>query len=852
MSGGKLFFASGASALAMLVAAPSALAQETEVIIVTAQKREQALQDVSAAVSAVSADRLASAHISNIEDLQVIVPNIYFGNDFNMAKTFIRGVGANTSTTGSETGVALHVDGAFVARAEAQLTSLFDLERIEVLRGPQGTLYGRNAVGGSINFITAKPTEEFEAYGRVTVGNHRRIDGEGAVSGKITETLLGRVAFKSENRNGFGINPVTGNDVDDLKRTMARVHLNWVPSDVFDILFSGEYYSQNDASRALKFRRAAFPGLARLPNLGELTNPAPMLSGPAVAPRDLASEFDPATETETWSGTVTTNWQATENITLTNISNFREIIGFITQDLDLSATVNSFAATGSVARNSTIQRRDIKSRQFSTEQQFKWASEHFDAVVGFFYFNEKQDPVDTVDSGPVLGQPHLVAKLAAGPYVFNPTDVPFVPSLEYALFLCNSGKYLGDGTTLGVPPPKRVCIKTHLTNRSWAAFGQGNLNLGLFSDALDAFAIKFGARYSDEKVTAQSPSIIFAGQGVGPAPILLTTGAGNFNARTFDNFSPEGGIEFAPTEDLLFYYTYSRGFKAGAGENNQGPGATAPVPFRSIIVDPEIIVNHEAGLKSEWFDNRLLVNIAGFTYDLRGQQINKTLSGGPAGFGTIFENAAQTSAKGVELDFTALLTDRFRIGGSVNWLDSKYTDFLTIDPLVPQNVTTLPGVPPGTPAGVCPTLTDPPITWPTACLPFGGIADPNAGTIQLAGNPTRNSPKWSMAFHAEFDIPLNGFVGLDGMLTPMVDVTYKSDVFFTEFNRLLEGQPSYTLVDANLRFVSGNERITADLFVKNVSDKLVASSTFQLATARVIGVTYMPPRTYGFSLGYRF
>ena len=100
------------------------------------------------------------------------MPWVYFGNDFNMAKIAIRSVGSNTSTTGSETGVALHVDGAVVARAEAQLTSLFDLDRVEVLRGPQGTLYGRNAVGGSINLITAKPTEEFSGYGRLTYGDY--------------------------------------------------------------------------------------------------------------------------------------------------------------------------------------------------------------------------------------------------------------------------------------------------------------------------------------------------------------------------------------------------------------------------------------------------------------------------------------------------------------------------------------------------------------------------------------------------------------------------------------------------------------------------------------------------------
>jgi iron complex outermembrane receptor protein len=241
MNRGKLFLATSvsASALFALLSTPLAAQDErpaqvgVETMIVTAQKREQELQDVSASVSAVSADRLQSAQIHNIEDLQVLVPNIQLGADFHMAKTFVRGVGLNTVTTGSETGVAMHADGVFIARSEAQLTSFFDLERVEVLRGPQGTLYGRNAVGGSINLITVKPTEDFEGYGRFTYGNYDYIVGEGAVSGALSDTLLARIAFKSENRSGFGINPATGNDVDNLSRSMARLHLNWVPTDNF-------------------------------------------------------------------------------------------------------------------------------------------------------------------------------------------------------------------------------------------------------------------------------------------------------------------------------------------------------------------------------------------------------------------------------------------------------------------------------------------------------------------------------------------------------------------------------------------------------------------------------------------
>jgi iron complex outermembrane receptor protein len=138
-------------------------ASGSEDIIVTAQKREQALSDVSLAVSAVGSERLAETNTYNIEALQTLVPSMSFGNDFNFAKLFIRGVGLSSSLPGVDPSVALHVDGMVVSLAQAQLGSMFDLERVEVLRGPQGTLYGRNATGGAVNLITAKPTSELDA-----------------------------------------------------------------------------------------------------------------------------------------------------------------------------------------------------------------------------------------------------------------------------------------------------------------------------------------------------------------------------------------------------------------------------------------------------------------------------------------------------------------------------------------------------------------------------------------------------------------------------------------------------------------------------------------------------------------
>ncbi|RYG63774.1 TonB-dependent receptor, partial [bacterium] len=344
-----------------------------EEIVVTAQKRAQSLSDVAAAVTALPGDRLVTAQVSSVQDLQTIVPSVNFGSDFNQAKIFIRGVGANTSTTGNSTAVALHVDGAVVARAEAQLTSLFDLERVEVLRGPQGTLYGRNATGGSINLITAKPTQDLTGYARMTFGNYGMLNTEGALSGGLTDKLSARIAIRSESRDGFGTNPVTGQDVDDLNRRMARLSAQYDFTDAASLLVSAEVFRQNDSSGAVHYLRASFPGVARLAPLG--------VGGYAIAPRDLATETQPGTDSDSQSYTATLRIAATDQLTFTNIANYRKFDTSLFQDLDLSA----IAGVGTAAYPTTVQERRIDSEQYSNELQVNWSGQYLNAVGGLFY-----------------------------------------------------------------------------------------------------------------------------------------------------------------------------------------------------------------------------------------------------------------------------------------------------------------------------------------------------------------------------------------------------------------------------------------------------------------------------------
>jgi iron complex outermembrane receptor protein len=808
---GLMAFASGLAFVGAAAVAPTAHAQGTvNEVVVTAQKREQSLQDVSLAVTAVGAQRLEDAHINNLQDLQLIVPSVTIGNDFNMAKIFVRGVGSNTSTTGSETGVAVHVDGAVVARAEAQLTSLFDVDRIEVLRGPQGTLYGRNATGGSINIITNKPTADFGGYGRLTYGNYNMLIAEGAVGGPISDKVLGRVAFKSEDRGGFGTNPVTGNGVDSVNRYMVRGQLMFLPSDKVDFLLSGEWFKQDDTSGALHYRRASFPGVARLPSLG--------VGGYAARPRDLASEFDPSTKTTTWAVTGTLNWRLNDNFSVTDIANYRKFDTSITQDLDLSSVINSLATTGLAT---SVQRRDVRSEQYSNELQLKYASDWLNGVLGAFYFHERQRPVDTVGLGPILGMAQNVGVLAAGPTTQDPGiagfTIPGAPSVTpaEAQFLCNVTTLGGAGFA-----PKRVCINSNLGTEAWAVFGQTVINLGHFASGLDTLSLKLGGRYSHEKRDSENPAMIIVRNGLGP--VLHFTSAGTHVEKTFSDFTPEVGLEWKPSQDLLFYYTYSEGFKSGAGENAAGS---------RTIVGPENINNHEVGLKSSWLDRRLAVNISGFSYKLYGLQTSKTINDPVAGFVTRFENAAAISAKGFEIETFAQITDNLRLSTSLSYLDSKFDDFTTADPLDPRNVSTPPNLP-----------AYDPVTNPTGFSPI---------IIQLAGNPTRNSPKWAWNIHGEYDIP-GLMLPHEGTLTLAGDVSYRANTYFTEFHRLLEGSKAYTMVDASLTYTSGDNRMTASVWGKNLGDTFRPSSTFALATGRLVGVTYMPPRTYGGTVGYKF
>ncbi|WP_156254649.1 TonB-dependent receptor [Sandarakinorhabdus oryzae] len=755
--------------VAMAQTAAADTAKDDGEIVVTAQKREQSLSDVSVSVSAVTADKLASTNTAGIEALQNLVPSISFGNDFNFAKLFIRGIGLSSSLPGVDPSVALYVDGAVVSLAQAQLGSLFDLERVEVLRGPQGTLYGRNATGGAVNLITAKPTEETRGYARLTVGGPQlNLIGEAAIGGKIAEGVLGRFAVRAIRRDGYGINEVTGNDIDNARQLSMRAHLEFKPTETVDILLTGEYHREDDRALAIKFREVSFPGVLTDANpandglsaLGQRTNLDGSQARFSTNPRNLATNFDPINNRTQYAFTGAITVEASDAVTLKSLTSYRKFDAIFFQDFDMSTYLGyALAQTGPI-RSSANHWQPVFENQFSQELQGNVDTDRFHGVFGLFYLDER-----------INAENHI------GLDVLTNTD------------------------------PFRIQFDGSLYVKTWAAYANVSYELS------DQFTIKAGGRYSWEKRRLVNNT----GIGDGPTGFLLDSvrlGIPMWDvAKSWRDFSPSLGLEYRPTDGVLIYANWSRGFKSGTAEigSTRRTSLTQPLPF----VDPEKVEAYEIGLKfnGATFD----ANVAAFFQTLKNGQFSLTRPiPAPPFFTSTLTNAARSEAYGVEVEMRWRPTQAFTLDGSVAYLHSTFTNFRASDPL-------------------------------DARL-FAPGADPNALLKDLSGNSTRMSPRWSVNLNPSYRIE----AGNGGSVTLASNFAYRSKQYHTEFNDDRLAQEGYIQLDANILYTHPGDRFTANLWVKNLTNELVYAGSFSISTSRAIGGTLMPPRTYGVTLGYKF
>lgn len=639
-----------------------------EEIIVTAEKRSENLQRVPIAVSAFSAATLANKGLSNVTDLAAFAPNVQmetstpFAGSSQILAASIRGIGQDDFAANLEPGVGLYIDGVYYARALGAVADLLDLDHIEILKGPQGTLFGRNTIGGALNVVTRDPGDKFASRAEFTLGSYNRTNLRASVDVPLVEDkLLAQVSISSKNADGWqkriAYPDVSAYTTDEGKfytpepgggssrqggenAQNGRVKLLWRPNDSVTVHISGDYTHVDEeavpwtllgtsAGPTAGTIASVYNACVTLPSavlsaigLGAACGPravvgTPLAGGPPRLPvSDAFITGNPDTsyangynfDKEEAGGTsVTVDWKPSDGVNLKSISAYRRL------DSSFGADVS---ATPVVLSDSAFR---MWQYQLSQEEQFSFDSfEHrLKNLFGLYYFHE----VGTLIDYPVFGEGLL-----------------------------------------------QIYSRNLFVNNSYAAFAHEHF------DITEKLGLTFGLRYTYDKkrfeggqhelnefaIKTGSPTTGY------PDPSDLTRLYPlGWNQKTFTNLSSKVGLEYKFDPDLMAYVSFSQGFKDGGWTSRllaPAPGNIAP------SFGPEKADTYEIGLKSELFDRRIRSNLAVFNtnYD----QIQETVI---QGISPVFENAGSATIRGAESETEARVTSNFTLTANIGYLDAYYT-----------------------------------------------------------------------------------------------------------------------------------------------------------------------------------
>ena len=342
-------------------------------VVVTAQRRSESVQKTPLAVTAISGDSLQESGTTNLEALSQVAPGLNVSEQVGQARLTLRGIGLDDISTGAESSVAFNQDGVFYSRSAAALASFYDVDRVEILRGPQGTLYGRNATGGSINIITNRPTDTLHGGVDATVGNYQTVIGEGFISGPLSNTASGRLSFQIQHHDGYGKDIVTGDNIDTKDSQAIRGQLLFKPNDRLKVLLAGDYYHENDRSNEYHYLGPAGETAAGAP----ITPTALLLGGIAPRnPRDLATPTNPSNYAEFYGGRVDISYAISDSTTFRSLSAYRRA------QYEVDTSISPFSVE---LFPLTVQEQ---SNQYTQEFQVNVDTERNKFVSGLFYLHE--------------------------------------------------------------------------------------------------------------------------------------------------------------------------------------------------------------------------------------------------------------------------------------------------------------------------------------------------------------------------------------------------------------------------------------------------------------------------------
>lgn len=588
-----------------------------ENITVTARRREESQQSVPVAVSAFNDDVLQDLGALDLGGLQGAVPNLNLvqgRGSASSANIFIRGIGQPDALQTFDPGVGVYVDGVYFSRIQGALIGLADIERVEVLRGPQGSLYGKNTIGGAVNLISKQPDDQIHIKGNAAIGKFDHYQVSGYLSAPIIQDKLSASAAVSyETRDGVVRDPDTGEEFNDRNNLAGRVIVRATPYEALSLQLSADYTRQRNA---LTLGRAEADLNQVDLAFGTVT---PLQLSPTTeydfTARTSFDLDDDGQELDHWGLSFKADWDLTDNITLTSITAYRDLETDFFIDIDASEFELGDVFVG------------LEQDQFSQEFQAKYSNDWLSGVVGLYYLRE-----DLESSQAAFGDD--IFTLGGAPFDFLRT------------------------------------IADDQTTKSYAAFTQWTVD---FNEQLSVTA---GLRYTyDEKDYSRTTTTVSeacAADLLFCTPFFTPTffnGTFAFEAEDdWDAWTPSLTVDFRPSDENLVYASVARGFKSG-GFNGRANNAGSTSSF-----DPEDVWTIELGTKNDFFDNRLRVNGAvfyNFYEDFQARVAGETALDFPV------LNVAELDTWGVELEAVAVPVEHLTLTTSVGYLNADYESFNT-------------------------------------------------------------------------------------------------------------------------------------------------------------------------------
>jgi iron complex outermembrane recepter protein len=618
----RLLAATATLALATGMASAPAFAQDAapvdgaqaglEEIVVTAQRRAENLQDVPIAVSAITAATLERTGIEATRDLPQVVPSVQFTRSGPSGLFFVRGVGTTNAAAGEEGANAVYVDGVYMADLGQTINYFNNIERVEVLKGPQGTLFGRNATGGLIHVITREPGAETVMTGEIGYANYNTIHARAYAAGPLSDTISADIALTTSHQgDGWGRNLTTGTDNKFHTYYGVRSKIVGRLSDAVKVTLSGDYLNSRDNPVGWRIADGTIgSGKCRGPGAPIPPDPQTCPSALIADGHDTTADRPALTKQEIYGGSLTVEADI-GFATLTSISAYRK-----------TTTNSDFDVDGGPLNLVNIL---FLSGMKSFQQEVRLASNATEPLswqIGAFYLNTK---------------------------AFN--DATFFGGAFVHPLL---GRFDQE-------------VKAELTTNSYAAFGEATYSI------TPTTQITGGIRYTADRrdfdasqflLLIPSGTRIPGGTATNPSGAPLPTPGVQQTKLSYDQVTWRVALRQELTPDINFYASVNRGFKSGSYSLQN--------PLNDPYL-PQTIMAYEAGIKAELFDRRLRVNLAGFHYDIDDYQVRSAAAANPGS--SLVLNAATVKVDGVELEFEAAPTDQLRLFGGVTWLNSRYGTF---------------------------------------------------------------------------------------------------------------------------------------------------------------------------------